>query len=172
MSEMTTTDGGIDALKREFDARFTQIAPPRPTSQRFLRVLAGYELLLPLAQVASVLPLPRLAPVPVERSGLLGVGAVGGRTVAVYRLADLVPGSSRSASQADQRWLIVPSAGHDVAFAVAEVLDLIDIASSDLASMSQRDGPTSALATIAARQVAIVDLGTFLLPLCRPMDAP
>ncbi|MBA3845437.1 MAG: chemotaxis protein CheW, partial [Planctomycetes bacterium] len=138
---MTATDGGIDALKREFDARFTQIAPPRPTSQRFLRVQAGHELLLPLAQVASVLPLPRLAPVPVGRPGLLGVGAVGGRTVAVYGLADLVRGASVIADQPGDRWLIVPSAAPDVAFAVAEVLDLVDIVSSDLASKSQRDGP-------------------------------
>lgn len=164
MSDVISPDHEIDVLRREFDARFTQIPLPRPTMQRFLRLRAGDDLLLPLAQVRCVLPLPRLAPVPVEQSGLLGIGTAGGRTVAVYRLAEFIRNGN---DESLERWLILPASGSDVAFAVAQIVDLVDVPAADLATVGNRDGPFIAIASIDARHVAVVDLSAIVHALSR-----
>ena len=164
MSDVISPELEIDVLRREFDARFTQIPLPRPTMQRFLRLRAGDDLLLPMAQVRCVLPLPRLAPVPVEQSGLLGIGTAGGRTVAVYRLAEFIRNGN---DESLERWLILPASGSDVAFAVAQIVDLVDVPAADLATVGNRDGPFIAIASIDARHVAVVDLSAIVHALSR-----
>ena len=98
------------ALRRAFDASFAEsTSDDAAATEDFLALrLAGHRYALRLANVARLVTIPKIVPVPTSRPTALGIAAVRGVLIAVHSLPALLAHPLPEA--ASHRWLVIVEA--------------------------------------------------------------
>lgn len=99
----------LEELKSSFDCAFQEaILPPTGDFLHLLMVrVATATFALDVAELAGVVPAPKIVPIPAQAHGLLGLAGIKARLVPVYSLACLVGAKDVGAA----RWIAL--CGHD-----------------------------------------------------------
>ncbi len=119
MSEPVHGGAPADALRAEFDAAFARPvrAPDGDTVALLAIRVAGAPMAVRVLEIAGLMQVRPIVPVPGRRAELLGVSGVRGALVPVYSLARLLG----RADEGPPRWLLLVATarGERVALAVA-----------------------------------------------------
>lgn len=170
MSEGTDALAGKAAeLRAAFDRGFAA-PPPEDAGERraFLAIrVAGRDHAVALAEVAALFAGKQVTPLPSAAPALMGLAALRGEVVPVYRLSALLGGAADGDAP---RWLILAAGARPVAFAFEALAGHLRPGRADIALAEDR--ATAAGVMTAAGMLPVVRIAPLLDRIAGHASAP